>query len=93
MDTGIKLFVSTFVLVFLAEIGDKTQLATLGLAADKKHSAVIVFLASALALVSTSLVAVLLGHAMGDLLPQRLVRWVGGLLFLVLGVLMLAGRL
>ncbi len=93
MNAGIRLFASTFLLVFLAEIGDKTQLATLGLAADKKHSALVVFAASALALTATSLIAVLVGHAMGDLLPQRLIRWVGGLLFIVLGLLMLGGKL
>ena len=93
MSAGIKLFVSTFLLLFLAEIGDKTQLATLGLAADKNRSALIVFLASASALVCTSLIAVLVGHALGEMLPQRLIRWVGGVLFIVLGLLMLGGRL
>ena len=93
MNEGMKLFASTFLLLFLAEIGDKTQLATLGLAADKGRSALIVFLASASALVCASLLAVLVGHALGEMLPQRLIRWVGGVLFLVMGVLMLAGRL
>ena len=91
MNAGIKLFISTFVLLFLAEIGDKTQLATLGLASDKSRSAIIVFLASASALVCTSLIAVLVGHALGEVLPQRLIRWVGGVLFIVMGLLMLGG--
>ena len=93
MSAGIRLFVSTFVLLFLAEIGDKTQLATLGLASDKSHSALVVFLASASALVCTSLLAVLVGHALGEMLPQRLIRWVGGILFIAMGLLMLGGRL
>jgi len=93
MNAGIKLFISTFVLLFLAEIGDKTQLATLGLASDRGRSALIVFLASASALVCTSLIAVLVGHALGEMLPQRLIRWVGGVLFIVMGLLMLGGKL
>ncbi len=55
------LFVSTFTTVFLAELGDKTQLATLLLSAQSGRP-LLVFVGAALALVSTSLVGVLLGQ-------------------------------
>jgi len=57
-----KLLASTYTAIFLAELGDKTQLATLGLSA-KPGSKLAVFIGSASALVATSLIAVLAGGA------------------------------
>ncbi|MEM6448828.1 MAG: TMEM165/GDT1 family protein [Cyanobacteria bacterium P01_D01_bin.105] len=54
-------FFSTFITIFLAELGDKTQVATLLLSAESQ-SPLIVFLGAGLALVSTSLIGVLLGQ-------------------------------
>jgi putative Ca2+/H+ antiporter (TMEM165/GDT1 family) len=85
-----KLFASTFAAIFLAEIGDKTQLATLSLAAGGS-SRWVVFAGSALALVATSAIAVLVGEALSRVVPPR---WLGrgaGVLFLILGVLFLLG--
>src|SRR5687768_13442247 len=63
-----KLFASTFGAIFLAEIGDKTQLATLSLAA-RGSSRWLVFAGSALALVATSAIAVLAGEALSRVIP------------------------
>lgn len=84
-----KLFGSTFFAVFLAEMGDKTQLATLSLASSGS-SRWLVFAASALALVSTSAIAVLAGEAVARHVPPVWIKRVAGGLFIVLGVLMLA---
>lgn len=84
-----KLFGSTFLAVFLAEMGDKTQLATLSLASSGS-SRWLVFAASALALVSTSAIAVLAGEAIARHVPPVWIKRVAGGLFIVLGVLMLA---
>ena len=79
-----KLLTSTFGVVFLAELGDKTQLATLGLAADSK-SRLAVFLGSASALVATSLIAVLAGGLVARYIPPDYLKKGAGILFLMLG--------
>jgi putative Ca2+/H+ antiporter (TMEM165/GDT1 family) len=86
-----KLFASTFAAIFVAEIGDKTQLATLSLAAGGS-SRWIVFAGSALALVATSAIAVLAGEAIARVVSPIWLRRAAGVVFLVLGVLYLAGR-
>jgi putative Ca2+/H+ antiporter (TMEM165/GDT1 family) len=79
-----RLLASTFGLVFLAELGDKTQLATLTLAASGKSRGA-VFLGAAAALVLTSAVAAIAGEAISRAVPPIWLRRVAGLAFLVLG--------
>ncbi|MCX8071797.1 MAG: TMEM165/GDT1 family protein [Candidatus Binatia bacterium] len=86
-----KLFLSTFVAIFLAEIGDKTQLATLSLAVGGQ-SRWAVFLGAALALVATSAVAVLAGEAVTRWVSPSLLRRLAGVSFLLLGLWFLLGR-
>lgn len=86
-----KLFASTFAAIFLAEIGDKTQLATLSLAAGGS-SRWAVFAGSALALVATSAIAVLAGEALSRAIPPVWIKRAAGALFVLLGVLFLIGR-
>jgi putative Ca2+/H+ antiporter (TMEM165/GDT1 family) len=83
-----KLFGSTFVAIFLAELGDKTQLATLSLSAGSR-SKWVVFAASAMALVATSAIAVLAGEALTRAVPPIWIKRAAGGLFIVLGVLFL----
>jgi len=85
-----KLFASTFTAIFLAEMGDKTQLATLSLAAGSSRW--VVFAASASALVATSAVAVLAGEAVARSVPLLWVKRAAGLAFLAMGAWMLVGR-
>ena len=87
----IKLFASTFAAIFIAELGDKTQLATLSLAAGGK-SRWIVFAASALALVTTSAIAVLGGEAVTRVVPPLWIKRIAGGVFLVMGALFLLGK-
>ncbi len=86
-----KLLFSTFGLVFLAELGDKTQLATMSLATSGT-SRWAVFLGSSLALIATSAVAVLVGGELTRLVPAIWIQRVAGLGFLVMGVLFLVGK-
>jgi putative Ca2+/H+ antiporter (TMEM165/GDT1 family) len=74
----------TFAAVFLAELGDKTQLATLGIAAGSKKS-ISVFVGAGLALILSTALAVLLGSAMGAALPVKWIRLGAALLFLAIG--------
>jgi putative Ca2+/H+ antiporter (TMEM165/GDT1 family) len=86
-----KLFATTFGLIFLAEIGDKTQLATLSLASGTSARWT-VFAGSALALVATSAIAVLAGEAIGRVVPEVWLRRLAGVAFLVLGAWFLLAR-
>ena len=81
-------FLTTFGLVFLAELGDKTQLATMGMAATGGHKWQ-VFIAAALALILSSLVAVLVGDLLRSRIDPVLVQRAAAALFLVLGAWML----
>jgi putative Ca2+/H+ antiporter (TMEM165/GDT1 family) len=87
----LKLLFSTFTLIFLAELGDKTQLATLSLAASGK-SRLAVFAGASLALVLTSGLGVLLGEAVTRVVPAIWVQRAAGAAFVVMGILLLAGR-
>lgn len=78
-----KLFAVTFSTIFLAELGDKTQLATLSLAAGQSRWTV--FFGSALALVASSAIAVMLGAAVARVVPPHWIQRGAGLLFLGLG--------
>jgi putative Ca2+/H+ antiporter (TMEM165/GDT1 family) len=81
-------FISTFVTIFLAEIGDKTQLATLLITAESR-SPVVVFIGAALALISTSIIGVLIGQWLANRLsPERLEIIIAALL-LIISVLLL----
>jgi putative Ca2+/H+ antiporter (TMEM165/GDT1 family) len=86
-----QLFASTFVAIFLAELGDKTQLATLSLTAGSS-SRWSVFLGSASALVCSSAVAVLAGDFVGRYVSAHTLQRIAGAVFLVLGALFLFGR-
>jgi putative Ca2+/H+ antiporter (TMEM165/GDT1 family) len=85
-----KLFASTFGAIFLAELGDKTQLATLSLASG--GSRWVVFAGAALALVASSAIAVLAGEAVSRVIPPIWIRRGAGALFLVLGLAFLFGK-
>jgi len=87
-----EIVLSTFIVVFLAELGDKTQLSTMTLAASKNASWS-VFLGSALALVLSSLLGVLVGANLYRVVPAHVIKYVGGGVFVVFGVLMLMGKI
>ncbi len=79
---------TTFGMIFLAELGDKTQLATFGFAAESK-SRLAVFLGSAAALVLTSLLAVVFGSVVSRVVPANYIKIGAGGLFVLLGLWML----
>ena len=84
-----KLFAIVFGTIFLAELGDKTQLATLLYASDAENPKWTVFAASALALVLTSAIGVLAGAAVSQFLHPKLLSSIAGTGFIAIGAWML----
>lgn len=74
-----------FITVFLAELGDKTQLATVLFAADRQTTPIMVFLAAAGALVASSALAVLLGTAAERYLAILPLKLIAGIGFVLVG--------
>jgi len=83
-----KLFASTFAAIFVAELGDKTQLAALSLSAGSS-SKWSVFAGSALALVATSAIAVAAGEAVSRFVSPLTLRRIAGVVFVAMGLLFL----
>ena len=81
-----KTYLVVFASVFVAELGDKTQMATLLYASDPVVGKLGVFLAAAAALVLSSAMAVAVGAHAGDWISPRVVRTVAGLGFVAVGV-------
>lgn len=82
----IRVVLITFWTIFLAEVGDKTQLATVLYAADPENKKLSVFLGSALALVVASGIGVLAGSFIFRHMSHRWISWVAGIGFIVVGI-------
>ena len=87
-----RVLLTTFGAIFLAEMGDKTQLAAMTLAAQTKRPWT-VFVAATLALVCVSGLGVLAGALLGQYLPLEWIKRAAAVAFIVIGVLMLLGKL
>ena len=87
-----RAFFSVFVTVFLAEIGDKTQLATMLFASEAKTSKWVVFAGSALALVLAAGIGVLVGAQLERFIAPRTLKLVAGIGFIAIGLWTLVSR-
>ena len=81
----LTLLFTTFVTVFLAEMGDKTQLTTITLSSTT-NKPLAVFIGSSLALISATLLGVLAGGSTANLIPAYLLKLISGIVFLILGI-------
>ena len=88
----LKAFLSVFVTVFLAEIGDKTQLATMLFAAEAKTSKWVIFAGSALALILAAAIGVLVGAQIERFIAPRTLKIVAGVGFIAIGIWTIAAR-
>ncbi len=86
-----KTLISTFVVVFLAELGDKTQLSTM-LMASKSEYPKGVFIGSAVALIMSSALAVFVGLYIKKSIPEQFIKYGGALIFIIIGICMLVDK-
>ena len=81
----LKTLLTVFGSVFVAELGDKTQLATLLFASEKEVSKLTVFIGSASALVLTSAIGVLVGALLSEHINERYLHYIAGAGFIAIG--------
>lgn len=86
-----RIFLTTFGVIFLAEMGDKTQLAAMTMAAESKRPWM-VFLGAALALAAVSAIGVIAGSVIGNYVPLIWIKRAAAIAFIAIGVLILVGK-
>ena len=82
----IKVLLTVFTSVFIAELGDKTQLATMLFAADKEVDRLTVFAGASLALVFASAIGVLAGSWISNSINPRILSYIAGAGFIIIGI-------
>ncbi len=85
----LTLLFTTFVTVFLAEMGDKTQLTTITLSSTT-NKPLAVFLGSSIALLLATLLGALAGGSIANLIPAFILKMLSGIVFLIIGINLLA---
>ena len=85
----LTLLFTTFVTVFLAEMGDKTQLTTITLSSTT-NKPLAVFIGSSLALILATLLGALAGGSIANLVPSFILKLLSGIVFLILGIKLIA---
>lgn len=87
-----RVLLTSFGMIFLAEMGDKTQIAAMTLAGKTKQP-LAVFIGATLALACVSALGVTVGALLSQYLPMEWIRRVAAAAFLVIGTLMLLGKM
>jgi putative Ca2+/H+ antiporter (TMEM165/GDT1 family) len=82
----LKILTTVFTSVFIAELGDKTQLATMLFAADRDTSKLTVFVGAALALVLASAIGVAAGSIVSQYVSEKTLQYVAGIGFIGIGL-------
>ncbi|MGA1741275.1 MAG: TMEM165/GDT1 family protein [Pseudohongiellaceae bacterium] len=80
-----KIFLTVFATVFIAELGDKTQLATMLFASDKDVSKYMVFIAASAALIVASALGVLAGSLLSNYINEKYLHYIAGVGFILIG--------
>ena len=86
-----RVLLTTFGVIFLAEMGDKTQLAAMTMSAQTKKPWA-VFLGASLALAAVSALGVIVGATLGNYVPLEWVKRIAAVAFIIIGVLMLLNK-
>ncbi len=82
----LKILMMVFATIFIAELGDKTQLATMLFAADKEVNKLTIFLGASLALIAASALGVIAGSAISLYVSERHLRYLAGVGFIGIGI-------
>jgi len=82
----LKILLTVFTVIFVAELGDKTQLATFLFAADREASKWMVFLGASLALVLASAIGVLAGGLVAEHVNEKYLHYAAGAGFVIIGL-------
>jgi len=88
----LKVFASTFLLIFLAELGDKTQLAVLALSAKEK-TPLTIFVSAVIGFAAATLLAVVIGTIGAKYLPTETIEKVAAIAFIVIGILIFFNKI
>lgn len=86
-----RLFAATFVTIFVAELGDKTQIAAFAAGAQSKSVWPVLF-ATILALSIAGTIGVLAGNALGALIDPSQLKWASGVVFILMGIWIIASK-
>ena len=81
-----KVLITVFVAVFIAELGDKTQLATMLFASDKDASKFTIFIGASLALILASAIGVLAGGVISQYISEKYLHYLAGVGFVGIGI-------
>jgi putative Ca2+/H+ antiporter (TMEM165/GDT1 family) len=87
MPEELRVLLSTFALLFVAELGDKTQLAVISMTAKHKMP-IWIFVGATLALAAVTLIGVLGGELVTRIIPEMVLRKIAAVLFVGMGILM-----
>ena len=82
----LKVLATVFAAVFIAELGDKTQLATMLFAADKEVSRMTVFVGASLALIVATAIGVLAGSIITQFVSEQTLKYIAGFGFIAIGI-------
>ena len=86
MSMDYKVLITVFSAVFIAELGDKTQLATMLFAADKEVNKFTVFIGASLALIVASAIGVLAGGLISEYISEKHLHYLAGIGFITIGL-------
>jgi len=87
-----KIFASTFVLIFMAELGDKTQLAVITLSAKEK-TPLTILVSAILGFALATIIAIIIGTIGAKYIPVEVVQKVAAVAFIVIGILIFFGKI
>ncbi len=89
---SLKVFIATFWAIFIAELADKTQLVGISMAA-RTGKPITVWLGSVSAYIVVTIISVLLGALLSKYIKPEVIRYSGGAIFIVIGILILLNKI